>query len=104
VCGCPAGNKSCGAKLRDEELIERAHRLRAPQDQIAAIPQGEGKELECALLQLLREVDQHIPAQDQVELREGGMLPQVVLAEDDQAPHLLVDRVSLGTGAEIARD
>jgi len=53
--------------------------------QVAALAQREGKEVQGALLEVRREVDQHVVTQHQVDAREGGALPQIMLAEDDYA-------------------
>src|SRR5262249_40352683 len=52
-----------GFLLRGKVLGDLAGGLGLAQDEIAAVAQGVGEELECALLQLRRKVDQHVATQ-----------------------------------------
>ena len=85
---------------RNEVLRRRAHRLSLSEDQVAGIPQREGEELQGMTLQLGVEVDEHIPAEDQVDARERGALGQVVLAEDGDRSHSFLDMEASSIGVK----
>src|SRR3712207_2892833 len=76
--------------------------LRFAQDEVAAVAQGVGEQLERAPLQLGGEVDQNVTAYHQVYPGEGRTPGQVVLAKDDHAPHRLLDLVVAALFYEIA--
>ena len=75
------------------EQLRRAHRLRRAQDQEAARPQGIVEGGQQALLVRGFQVDEDVAAGDEVEPREWGIADEVVLGEDAQVAHRLVDLV-----------
>ena len=48
------------------------------------------------------EVDQHVAATDQIHAAEGGFFADIVLGEDAEVAHLLVDAVAARIAGEIA--
>ena len=57
-------------------------RLRRSKDETALVAEGESKGLERGSLHRRVEVDEHVPAQDQIDPRERRASAKVVLAED----------------------
>jgi hypothetical protein len=86
------------------ELRQRTDRFGLAERQVAALAQREGEELEGAPLQLGGEVDQHVAAEDEIDAREGGAVPQVVLAEDHHGADRLAHQVSVVDRHEVALD
>ena len=66
--------------------------------------QREREQLQRPPLQLRREVDEHVPAQREVDARERRAARQVVLAEDGEQPDRLADLVALVGGDEMPLD
>ncbi len=92
-------------RLLEREVIrQRVGRFGLAEHEVAAVPQGEGEELEGAFLEFGREVDEHIAAEFEVDAREGRALAEVVLAEDGQHADLLLDLVIAVLRGEIAFD
>ena len=50
-----------------------------------------GKELKRASLQLRREVDQDVAAEDEVDPGERRAIGEIMLTKHDQGPHLLAN-------------
>src|SRR5678816_2624866 len=65
-------------------------RLLAPQAEDAEAPEAREDEAMHAILQLAREIDHHVAAEDEVELVEGAVGDEVVLREQD----LLLERLA----------
>ena len=78
------------------------HGLREPEDQPSVGPQRIGEGLQRDPLERLGEVDQDVPAEDQVDPREGHPGTQVVLAEDHLRAQRLGDLEGRAGRREIA--
>lgn len=85
--------------LRHEELAEWARRLGLAEGQQPPIAQRIGEQLQRALLQLRREIDQRVAAKDQIDAREGG-----ALAENGQRADMLADVVDPILYREVTGD
>ena len=88
--------------LEDEVLGVRGRRLGLAQHEVAAFAEREREQLEGALLELGREVDEDVAAQREVDPRERRPLAEVVLAEHHEGPDLLVDLVLVAVVLEPA--
>ena len=80
--------------LEVEQLGKGPDRLGLSQHEIAARLQRVVKDAEQPALQRGGHVDEHVPAHDQVDLREGRITCQVLAREDAEIAHRLGDAVS----------
>ena len=64
------------------------HRLRVTQKQDAAGPQREVENFERPLLRIAIQVDEQVPARDQIEPRERRILQQIVRRKEHDLAHL----------------
>ncbi len=85
-----------------EEPRLAGHVLRGTQEQETARAQGVVVEVDDLPLQLALEVDEQVPAADQVDAREGRVLRHVVAREDDQVADLLRHLELVGSPREEA--
>ena len=90
--GAVRGGRSSGAGPRARRVASGAS-SRPCREQVAGVAQREGEQLERSPLELGREVDQDVAAEDQVDPREGARCAEIVLAEDDQRRIALLDLV-----------
>ncbi len=88
-----AGEDFVIAVFRGKDIRVGADGFRFPQEERPAGPERVLEGGEYAALQQRLRVDQHVAATDQVELRKGRVLGQVMPREDAQAAHFLVDLV-----------
>src|SRR5262249_8066930 len=102
--GWVAGEDAVPGVHRQEQVGERANRLGGAQQQEAARIQPVVQHGQHALLQGHVEIDQDVPATDQVEPGEGRIDGQVVPGEDAQIAHRLADLVvAIDLGEEAAQ-
>jgi hypothetical protein len=59
---------------------------------------------EDALLQLAREIDEHVAADEEVDVREGRRLGEIVRTEDAPAADVAPQAVELPVAIEVAVD
>src|SRR5262249_35835335 len=85
-----------------EVLSERRRRLGLAEHEEAAVAQGEGEQLEGALLEVGREVDQDVATEREIDARERRALAPIVLTEDGDRTDLLADLESVGDLREVA--
>ena len=74
---------------RAEQVPVGGDRLGRPEEQVPARPQGVVEQGDQLLLQVRPEVDEQVPARDQVEPGERRVADQVVAREQAQLPDLL---------------
>ena len=77
-----------------EQVLERSQAFRRPQHQVPARFQGIVKSGNGALLQNGAEIDQQIPATDQVQIGERRVLDDILLCENAHFPDGFMDLVS----------
>ena len=87
-----------------EHIVVVDDGLGTPQEQITLIIQGHVENGEQIALQHGLEIDQHIPAADQVQLAEGRILEHVVLGKDDHLPDVVVDHVFISLAGKVSRE
>jgi hypothetical protein len=83
-----------------EQILERSQAFRRPQHQIAAWLQGIEKRGNGALLQNRAEINQQIPAADQIQVGKGRVLNDILSGEYAQFPDGFVDLVSAAMANE----
>jgi hypothetical protein len=118
IDGCHAGELFTGhqeaitnttedleARLDRRKIVgQGAHGLGFPESQILPRAQGKGEALQRPALQVRSEVDEHIPAEHEIDAGKWRAIAQVMLAEDDQVARGLADLVA-GIGLdEVAVD
>ena len=83
--------------LRDrlEQVVAAAEGLGGAEKQVAALAQGEVEQGDDLLLRLLLEIDQEVPATDQVDAKERRVLQQVLRREDHPLPQFLPDQAAV---------
>ena len=84
-----------------EDIAVVADRLRLAEKKIAAVLQRDMKDREQILLQHGLEVNQQVPAADQIQTAEGRILKDVVLGEDDHRADLMIYHILGAPAREI---
>ena len=89
----PTGDPVLGIRRPEEFLVVR-HALRRAEEQIPARPERVMEQGDELLLEVRPQVDQQVPARDQVEAGERRVVDQVVEREQAELPDFLRDRES----------
>ena len=104
---CPRQMHLVRAVHRCEQIRGGPDAFRAAEDQRAGRLQGVVKDLKDLLLRGRFEIDQHVATRDQIHVREGRILGQIVFGEHTQVANALGDLVLAVDGCEeplAARD
>ena len=86
-----------------EDVVIVNDGLAPPEEQVAPVLERHVEDGEEIALQNILEIDQQVPAADQVQLPEWRILEHVVLREDDHLADLVPHDVAVALAAEIAR-
>ena len=87
---------------RLEKVAEPADRFRRAEEQQPARPQRVMENGQQPPLQFRVEIDQQVPADHQIELREGRILDDVLRGKDQRLPDLFADVVGVVLVGEVA--
>ena len=87
-----------------EDIIIIDDGLGPAQEEVALVLQGHMENSEQLTLQDALEIDQQVPAADQVQLAEGRILEDIVLGKDDHLADLVVDHIMVPLAGEIAAE
>src|SRR4029079_18356131 len=79
----------------DEQVRGAVDRLRRSQEHVATRIQREVHQLHHALLGGAIQVDQEVPARHEIQVREGRILDQVVVREQDRVSQILAYPVDI---------
>jgi hypothetical protein len=88
---------------RGEQRAVREQALGLPEEQHAVLGEREVEARQDTALHLRGEVHERVAADQQVDPRDGGVLDEVVAAEDHRAAQLLTEGVPAADGFEVAR-
>lgn len=84
-----------------KQIVRRVGRFRGAEEQVAVRTQREMKQLEDLPLHRPLQIDQHVAARDQVEMRERRIAQQAVRGEQNALAHRLGDHVMCAVPREI---
>ena len=87
---------------RGEEVGEVATRLGQTEKQQPTGLQGVTQEGEEVMLRLGPQVDQHVPAGNEIKFRKRGVRQQVVWSKDNHVPNVFLHTVVTVLGKEVA--
>ena len=85
-----------------EQTRARQQRFRAAEEEDAVLTGRIVKPGEDALLQLAREIDEDVPADEQVDVRQRRRLREIVAAEDAPAAEVAPEPMELAVAGEVA--
>jgi hypothetical protein len=87
-----------------EQIALSAHRLRGREHEVAARPERVMEDRHQPALERLIEIDEHVPAHDEIELRERRIAGDVLAREDAHVAHRLMDAMgAVGLREEAAQ-
>ena len=87
----------------DEQIARAIWRFGRAEHEVTTRPQREVKGFDDAILGGAIQVDQEVPARHEIEVREGRILYQIVVGEQDELAQLASDPVAGGLAVEEAR-
>src|SRR6266850_503416 len=73
-------------------------------EQEAPVPQREVEAAEHLALGLAGEVHDGVPAHEEIDARDRRVLDEIVTAENDRAPEVLVEEIAVVDALEIPRE
>src|SRR5262249_58948481 len=86
---------------RHEAARAAEHGFRLAEEEMAAFADRVVKARENAVLEVAVEVDEHVAADEEVEMRERGVLGEVVTPEDAPLPEVAPEAVQLPLRDEV---
>ena len=76
-----------------EDIRILPHRFRFSQEQVSSVIQRDVKDREQVFLKNRLEIDQQIPAADQIQPAEGRILKYIVLCEHNHRPDIVIHHI-----------
>ena len=85
-----------------EDVVIIDHRFASSKEQVSPVVQRHVEDREQVSLKYILEIDQQVPAADQVKFTKRRILKNIVLREHDHLADLVADDIAVSLAAEIA--